>query len=715
MPNEHAEGLGYISYLYILNKATNNKIPLQKSSDLALKILRNYVPEAYSNFKVLIDKYFAEVNLLVNSRGIHFTIRYIKESRNAIMRYISEEPLSKGSIVKLSNGFPHRFRFLLPMLESKDGLKILHTLFIILRNVRLKAEPSFKTIEGEWNGKDTISEFELLMSMRMLGVPKNISPDWDSFHISTKSGTQGPALLTSLTEATLLPRSLIEDINLLGGGKLARKLDEQLIKWDVLPNSIAGLWTRTFPVKSQSLRKLSYFSDKEGKTREIAILDYWSQSSLYKLHRILNGVLRKIPSDCTYKQNGFREVLPPGKIMHSLDLTAATDRMPIALQKRVISFMIGSEKSDAWERILVGRPFVCKGFDRPLYYKTGQPMGAYSSWPAMALTHHTIVQVSAIRAGQTKGFKPFTDYALLGDDLVIANCDVAREYKLLLHQLDMPISFDKSHVSKDTYEFAKRWIVRGEEITGFSISGLFETWKKYPLLKNFLDNQSEHGWNLERERHPDLILDIFKVMKRGHFIFEHVLRIIKLYKVFCQLSDDIKTGNSLNSFNLVKEIFGFEALGLSEEQINLLPALAKKRLIEKDIYTFQCEQEELMKKFNLLIEEYIQAWADPTQHAFLREVVPVMVSADHPLLDSLERLVDQATLYIMAWTDPDIDRASFYLNSGLMKYHISKGIFSMRNSHQLALSEAAIVKAYISLVSEISPEWDKGQLTLYPF
>jgi len=137
-------------------------------------------------------------------------------------------------------------------------------------------------------------------------------------------------------------------------------------------------------------------------------------------------------------------------------------------------------------------------------------------------------------------------------------------------------------------------------------------------------------------------------MKGKYFIFEHTNRIIKLYKVFCQLSEDIKTGNSLNSFELVKELFGFKALGLTPEEVQLLPALAKKRLVEKDIYTFQCEQEELMKQFDALINEYIEAWADPTQRAFLKEVVPVMVKADHPLLDSLERLVDQATLFIMA-------------------------------------------------------------------
>jgi hypothetical protein len=113
----------------------------------------------------------------------------------------------------------------------------------------------------------------------------------------------------------------------------------------------------------------------------------------------------------------------------------------------------------------------------------------------MALTHHIIVQVAAIRAkasGST--LKPyFSSYALLGDDLVLAHDGVAREYRKLLHTLDMPFSLEKSHVSKTTFEFAKRWFHRGEEVTGFSLSGLMSVWKSYPLLLNFLQNQSSHG------------------------------------------------------------------------------------------------------------------------------------------------------------------------------------------------------------------------------
>lgn len=64
---------------------------------------------------------------------------------------------------------------------------------------------------------------------------------------------------------------------------------------------------------------------------------------------------------------------------------------------------------------------------------------------------------------------------VLGDDLVIANDLVANAYKALISSLDMPYSPEKTHTSKDVYEFAKRWVYQGEEITGFSIGGLLST------------------------------------------------------------------------------------------------------------------------------------------------------------------------------------------------------------------------------------------------
>jgi hypothetical protein len=92
-------------------------------------------------------------------------------------------------------------------------------------------------------------------------------------------------------------------------------------------------------------------------------------------------------------------------------------------------------------------------------YSVGQPMGALSSWAMLALTHHTLVQLAASRVG----IERFRDYALLGDDIVIANEAVAKAYYALMTvELGVEINLDKSLVSSNTFEFAKQ-IIKGDQ------------------------------------------------------------------------------------------------------------------------------------------------------------------------------------------------------------------------------------------------------------
>lgn len=69
------------------------------------------------------------------------------------------------------------------------------------------------------------------------------------------------------------------------------------------------------------------------------------------------------------------------------------------------------------------------------------------------MTHHLIVQYAAHLVGRPIGFD---QYILLGDDIVIKDNAVALKYIWVMTQLGVEISESKTHVSKDTYEFAKR-------------------------------------------------------------------------------------------------------------------------------------------------------------------------------------------------------------------------------------------------------------------
>lgn len=63
-------------------------------------------------------------------------------------------------------------------------------------------------------------------------------------------------------------------------------------------------------------------------------------------------------------------------------------------------------------------------------------------------------------------------YALLGDDIVINDNVVAEEYLKILSYLDVHVSLTKTHKSSTLYEFAKRYMYKGVEISPFPINAM---------------------------------------------------------------------------------------------------------------------------------------------------------------------------------------------------------------------------------------------------
>jgi hypothetical protein len=72
----------------------------------------------------------------------------------------------------------------------------------------------------------------------------------------------------------------------------------------------------------------------------------------------------------------------------------------------VVQAFLGNERENAlaWKNLLVNRDYLAKsvvyGIHDNVRYSVGQPMGAKSSWPMLAITHHLLVQLSAVRAGK---------------------------------------------------------------------------------------------------------------------------------------------------------------------------------------------------------------------------------------------------------------------------------------------------------------------------
>lgn len=152
----------------------------------------------------------------------------------------------------------------------------------------------------------------------------------------TKIGPTGPSLAEAERIVHSLPTQLQDDLRLLGGQQFSEYL-----------TSVYEATPEEEREHHLPIRKLAHLSDKEGKTRTIAMLDWWSQTVLRRYHQDQMRILKRIPSDFTYQGNSCEWLSHGTGDYYSFDLTNATDRFPVELQQVVISAMYGREAGKA--------------------------------------------------------------------------------------------------------------------------------------------------------------------------------------------------------------------------------------------------------------------------------------------------------------------------------------------------------------------------------
>lgn len=269
------------------------------------------------------------------------------------------------------------------------------------------------------------------------------------------------------------------------------------------------------------LAKLGFKIEAAGKIRVFAMVDAFTQWVMKPIHDSIFSILRKIPMDGTFDQTRPVERLgwlPSfNRWYYSIDLSAATDRLPVRLQIPLMGHVLKwgglpepFEAAQEWADLLVKRAYKIAlppktEFDLPedlpesVTYSVGQPMGALSSWAMLALTHHAIVHWAALRA--YKLGRPvkllFTEYAILGDDIVIANRDVAVQYIQILKQIGVKAGLAKSIVSKGQFvvEFAKKYFTPSGRADMLPMKECIATYSSTLLVCEFV---KIHGLSLTR-------------------------------------------------------------------------------------------------------------------------------------------------------------------------------------------------------------------------
>jgi hypothetical protein len=157
-----------------------------------------------------------------------------------------------------------------------------------------------------------------------------------------------------------------------------------------------------------------------------------------------------------------------------------------------------------------------------LEYAVGQPMGALSSWPAMALTHHYLVWVAAGSYEKARG-----KYALLGDDIVIFDEQLYLAYLGVLTSIKVPF---KPNSAKNYFEFAKRHFINGSEFTGAYINALCEELNSPQTCVLVWSNLYTRGY-INCLQVPEKLFSLLKAGKSSRAILKIIPNTVKGYSI----------------------------------------------------------------------------------------------------------------------------------------------------------------------------------------
>lgn len=154
------------------------------------------------------------------------------------------------------------------------------------------------------------------------------------------------------------------------------------------------------------------------------------------------------------------EWLRNGEKIWSFDSSSFTDRFPLVLQMRVLHQLqtmgvINEFDVKAFE-LIMSKPWFWQTTGELLKWEVGQPLGYGPSFALACLTHAAILDNLDV--------KQTGKWMVVGDDVVIADADLALEYQAFMQGAGVEINLSKTLVSDEYAEFL------GKLITSFGVN-----------------------------------------------------------------------------------------------------------------------------------------------------------------------------------------------------------------------------------------------------
>ena len=200
--------------------------------------------------------------------------------------------------------------------------------------------------------------------------------------------------------------------------------------------------------------KISFIQEPGLKLRSVANPLRIHQMALKPLGNAIYKIVASLPWDCTFDQSKahphVQKALQKGSVVHSVDLSNATDFFPLDIQITVLKAMFGDIPDiNLFEKI--SRSSWNSPYGK-LQWKQGQPLGLYPSFGSFTMTHGYLLWF-------LNGCRHNNSFFVVGDDVVILDDWLNNRYLKFLQDHGCPYSPDKTISSNILSEFAGKIIL----------------------------------------------------------------------------------------------------------------------------------------------------------------------------------------------------------------------------------------------------------------
>lgn len=241
--------------------------------------------------------------------------------------------------------------------DRYQATRLLLSTLNLARVMVVPSTPRVESITNAFSGKDeTASAFSFKEIFKRLGInPVDAKAELSrrcadgELHESMSAGPNGHAVWSAHLDAYEVweDKPLLKYLTIFCKAVGIKTIDSRItnvlttFKWFDLQTS------EEKPFSHGCHSKLHALYEKSTKARIIAIGDFFTQSALTPMHDVLAGILRTLPSDFTFNQDGgFQKVMDMSTTnnnLNSLDLSSATDRLPVKAQAAMLSALFDSK------------------------------------------------------------------------------------------------------------------------------------------------------------------------------------------------------------------------------------------------------------------------------------------------------------------------------------------------------------------------------------